>query len=127
CNSDLWLLVTVIQMDDSQFKFDQTDNPKLRGYSTGVSYYQSTIAIRQITGGTSHKYLVGEKFLFTDKYFTGDNQGDNDWLWTGWDSDLYRTAGINYLTANSAPSPSTPSPIPPQRDMPSQSADPTTM
>jgi len=125
-NEELASPTTVTQLDDSQFKFDRTDNPKLRGYSTGVSYYQSTISIRQITGGTSHKYMVGEKFLFIEKYLTGDNQGDNDWLWTGWDNDLYRTAGINYLTAVAPPKPSMPSPIPPQRDMPSSAADPTT-
>jgi prepilin-type N-terminal cleavage/methylation domain-containing protein/prepilin-type processing-associated H-X9-DG protein len=112
------------QADTGKFQFDRTDDPKLRGYSTGVSYYQSTIAIRQITGGTSHKYMVGEKFLFSDKYFTGDDQGDNDWLWTGWDHDLYRTSGVSYTSG--IPSPSTPSPIPPQRDMPSSSADTTT-
>jgi prepilin-type N-terminal cleavage/methylation domain-containing protein/prepilin-type processing-associated H-X9-DG protein len=116
---------SVAQVNDSQFQFDRTDDPKLKSYSTGVSYYQSTISIRQITGGTSHKYMVGEKFLFTDRYFTGDDEGDEDWLWTGWSNDLYRTAGINYLGIT-PPSPSTPSPIPPQRDMLSSSADPTT-
>jgi prepilin-type processing-associated H-X9-DG protein len=113
------------QINDSKFPFDRTDDPTLRGYSNGVSYYQSGVAIRQITDGTSHKYMVGEKFLYSDKYFTGDDQGDNNWLWTGWDNDLYRTAGINYL-GKPAPSASTPSPIPPQADMLSSLADPTT-
>jgi prepilin-type N-terminal cleavage/methylation domain-containing protein/prepilin-type processing-associated H-X9-DG protein len=116
---------SIAQGNDPQFKFDRTDDPKLRGYSTGVSYYQSTIPIRRITGGTSHKYMVGEKFLYCDKYFTGDDQGDNNWLWTGWDNDLYRTAGVNYL-AVPAPTDSAPSPIVPQRDMLSSEADPTT-
>lgn len=127
-NEGLASPLNLAQVDEdrptAKFTFDPTDNPKLRGYSTGVSYYQSTVSIRQITGGTSHKYMVGEKFLFTDKYFTGDDQGDNDWMWTGWDYDLYRTAGVSYLTI--PPTPSTPSPIPPQRDMPSTGADPTT-
>jgi prepilin-type N-terminal cleavage/methylation domain-containing protein len=125
-NEELASPTSIAQADSSKFNFDPTDNPKLRGYSTGVSYYQSTTSIRQITGGTSHKYMIGEKFLFTDKYLTGDRPGDNDWLWTGWDHDLYRTSGVNYLAGNSLPSPSTPSPIPPQRDMPSTSADATT-
>jgi prepilin-type N-terminal cleavage/methylation domain-containing protein/prepilin-type processing-associated H-X9-DG protein len=125
-NTDLASPITVAQVHDPKFKFDPTDNPKLHGYSTGVSYYQSTVSIRQIAGGASHKYMVGEKFLLTDKYFTGDDLGDNDWLWTGWDQDLYRTAGINYQSANSPPTPSTPSPIPPQRDTSSSDADPTT-
>ncbi len=113
------------QINDSKFQFDRTDDPTLRGYSTGVSYYQSTVSIRKITGGTSHKYMVGEKFLYSDKYLTGDDPGDNDWLWTGWSNDLYRTAGINYL-GSPAPNELTPSPIPPQRDMLSSIADPTT-
>jgi len=116
---------SVKQIDDSQFQFDTTNDPKQRGYSTGVSYYQSTVSIRKIVGGTSHKYMVGEKFLYTDKYFTGDDQGDNHWLWTGWDHDLYRTAGVNYL-GSPTPSDMTPSPIPPQRDMDSSAADITT-
>ncbi|HZZ29074.1 MAG TPA: DUF1559 domain-containing protein [Pirellulales bacterium] len=124
-NGELASPPTANQIDDSQFPFDRTDNPALRGYSNGVSYYQSTISLRQITDGASHKYMVGEKFLYTDKYFTGDDPGDNAWLWTGWDDDLYRTAGINYH-GSTGPSPSTPSPIPPQADMPSTHADPTT-
>lgn len=113
------------QINDMAFVFDKTDDPKLRGYCDGVSYYQSAVAVRQITDGTSHKYMVGEKFLYTDQYYTGSDQGDNGWLWSGWDNDLYRTAGINYLTSP-GPGPLTPSPIPPQRDMPSSLADATT-
>jgi len=124
-NTDLATPQNVVQLNDSKFQFDRTDDPALRGYSTGVSYYQSMVPIRKIIGGTSHKYLVGEKFLYSDKYFTGDVQGDNNWLWTGWDNDLYRTAGVNYL-GSPGPTDLTPSPIPPQRDMPSSIADPTT-
>jgi prepilin-type N-terminal cleavage/methylation domain-containing protein len=124
-NEQLATPQSVAQMNDSKFQFDRTDDPKLPGYSTGVSYYQSAVSIRKITGGTSHKYMVGEKFLYSDKYLTGDAKGDNHWLWTGWDYDLYRTAGVNYL-GSPAPDDFTPSPIPPQRDMHSSAADPTT-
>jgi prepilin-type N-terminal cleavage/methylation domain-containing protein/prepilin-type processing-associated H-X9-DG protein len=116
---------TVTQDNDNKFQFDRTDDPNLRGYSTGISYYQSNVPIRKITGGTTHKYMAGEKFLYSDKYLTGDTDGDNHWLWTGWDDDLYRTAGIYYMT-NPKPGETVPSPIPPQRDMPSTAADPTT-
>lgn len=113
------------QIDDVTFPFDRTNDPTQRGYSNGISYYQSTVAVRQITDGTSHKYMVGEKFLYTDKYYTGNDSGDNAWLWTGWDDDLYRTAGINYGT-KPGPSATAPSPIAPQCDMPSSAADRTT-
>jgi prepilin-type N-terminal cleavage/methylation domain-containing protein len=124
-NENLASPQSVAQINDAKFQFDPTDDPALRGYSTGVSYYQSTVSIRKIIGGTSRKYMVGEKFLYSDKYFTGDDPGDNHWLWTGWDNDLYRTSGVNYL-GSPGPSDITPSPIPPQRDMPSSIADPTT-
>lgn len=124
-NLELATPKAVSQVENEVFAFDRTDDPKLRGYSTGVSYYQSTVPIRKITGGTSHKYMVGEKFLYSDRYFTGDDPGDNHWLWTGWDSDLYRTAGVDYL-GTPTPSTSTPSPIPPQHDMLSSAADPIT-
>ena len=113
------------QVSDTKFPFDRTDDPSLRGYSDGISYYQSTVGMRQITDGASHKYMVGEKFLYRDKYYTGDDQGDNNWLWAGWDNDLYRTAGINYMSTV-PPSSSAPSPIPPQADMNSSDADATT-
>jgi prepilin-type N-terminal cleavage/methylation domain-containing protein len=124
-NSELATPQSVTQGNDNKFQFDRTDDPDLRGYSTGVSFYQSNVPIRKITGGTTHKYMAGEKFLYSDKYLTGNTDGDNHWLWTGWDDDLYRTAGIFYLS-NPKPGASTPSPIPPQRDLPSTSADPTT-
>jgi prepilin-type N-terminal cleavage/methylation domain-containing protein len=124
-NGELATPQSVGQINDPNFHFDRTDDPKFNGYSNGISYYLSTIAVRQITDGTSHKYMVGEKFLFTDKYFTGDDPGDNAWLWCGWDNDLYRTAGISYL-GTPAPTATTPSPIPPQHDMLSSLADPTT-
>jgi prepilin-type N-terminal cleavage/methylation domain-containing protein len=112
-------------MNDPKFVFDKTDDPSQIGYSTGVSYYQSTVSIRQITDGTSHKYAVGEKFLYVDRYYTGDDPGDNEWLWTGWNSDLYRTAGVNYQSTP-PPNGQTRSPVPPQRDMLSTQADATT-
>jgi prepilin-type N-terminal cleavage/methylation domain-containing protein len=121
-NKELATPQSVASSDDFKFQFDRTDDPALRGYSTGVSYYQSTVPIRKITGGTSHKYMVGEKFLYSDKYLTGDDQGDNHWLWTGWDDDLFRTAGVLYLGA-ALPSALAPSPISPQRDMHSSEAD----
>ncbi len=124
-NGELATPQGVGQMNDPNFSFDPTDDPNLRGYSTGVSYYQSSISIRQITDGTSHKYMVGEKFLYTDSYYTGADQGDNEWLWTGWSNDLYRTAGVNYMVTPK-PGPLTPSPIPPQADMQSSVADATT-
>ncbi len=124
-NGELATPQGVGQMNDVKFAFDRTDDPMSRGYSTGISYYQSAISNRQITDGLSRKYLVGEKFLYQDRYFSGDDPGDNGWHWSGWDNDLFRTAGINYR-GKPAPTPLTPSPIPPQHDMPSASADTTT-
>ncbi len=83
------------------------DDPTNTGaYCTGISYYRSTVPIRKVTDGLTFTYLVGEKFLYTDMYQSGLDGADNEFAYTGWDNDLYRTAGVNYgssPTINTAP------------------------
>jgi prepilin-type N-terminal cleavage/methylation domain-containing protein/prepilin-type processing-associated H-X9-DG protein len=59
---------------------------------TGVSFIRSLIRIADISDGTSFTYMVGEKFLRTDLYNTGSDGADNEWLFTGFDNDLYRSS-----------------------------------
>jgi prepilin-type N-terminal cleavage/methylation domain-containing protein len=61
-------------------------------YATGVSFRRSMIRIRDIKDGTSKTYAVGEKFLAPDLYNTGNDPADNEWLFAGYDNDLYRTS-----------------------------------
>jgi prepilin-type processing-associated H-X9-DG protein len=32
--------------------------------------------------------MVGEKFLYSDQYDTGNDQSDNEWAWAGFDNDM---------------------------------------
>ena len=43
----------------------------------GIVFVRSTIRIAQVSDGTSHTYLVGEKYLNPDLYETGTDPGDN--------------------------------------------------
>jgi prepilin-type processing-associated H-X9-DG protein len=72
-------------------------------YQTGVIHYRSEIKMKQITDGTSHTYLVGEKYLTPEMY---DNStegqtetskiiagyGDNQGLWVAFEWDNHRVA-----------------------------------
>jgi prepilin-type N-terminal cleavage/methylation domain-containing protein/prepilin-type processing-associated H-X9-DG protein len=57
---------------------------------TGVIYYASNIRITDITRGTSHTFLIGERYLNPDDYFTGNDPSDNEGQYSGSDNDNQR-------------------------------------
>jgi prepilin-type processing-associated H-X9-DG protein len=82
---------------DTYTDWSNPESPAVPGsYCTGVSYYRSQVPLRAVKDGLSHTYLVGEKFLYRNLYGTGEDGSDNEFLFTGWDNDLYRSAGLNY-------------------------------
>jgi prepilin-type processing-associated H-X9-DG protein len=106
---------------------DNADSPVNTGpsskpfYCTGVSYFRSTVTIRQVKDGLSYTYLVGEKFLFRDLYGSGLDGSDNEFLFTGWDNDLYRSGGWDYKNNGipneaASPAPATPPDYAPLQD-----------
>ena len=60
---------------------------------SGICYERSTVKISQITDGTSKTFMVGEKFIPTDQYDTGNDPGDNETWCTGFNNDNYRVTG----------------------------------
>jgi prepilin-type N-terminal cleavage/methylation domain-containing protein len=58
----------------------------------GVSFQRSMIKIKEIINGTSHTYLVGEKYLNPDYYYNGISWDDNSSLYNGYEDDNYRSS-----------------------------------
>jgi prepilin-type N-terminal cleavage/methylation domain-containing protein/prepilin-type processing-associated H-X9-DG protein len=72
------------------------------GYS-GVCYYRSETAMADITDGTSSTYLIGEKYVCSDYYATGDDGGDNQYLFQGFDRDVCRWGTAAYPPLQDTP------------------------
>ncbi len=58
---------------------------------TGVIYQRSRIRVKDIIRGTSNVYLVGERYLNSLNYYTGNDAADNEVMYVGFDNDLYRS------------------------------------
>ena len=61
---------------------------------TGIVFGRSQIRPRHVVDGLSKTYLVGEKYVEANKYQTGEDWGDNESLFAGFNNDNCRsTAG----------------------------------
>ena len=69
-------------------------NPGARTGNNGVVYTLSTTRMSDITDGTSNTYLVGEKYLDPDDYFTGLFKADNNPCYGGFDWDYDRWSEV---------------------------------
>ena len=58
---------------------------------TGVSFQRSQMKPKHIIDGMSKTYLLGEKYVEADRYENGENPGDNENLYVGFDHDNNRT------------------------------------
>jgi prepilin-type N-terminal cleavage/methylation domain-containing protein/prepilin-type processing-associated H-X9-DG protein len=76
----------------SPFTTFQPNYINSNGRPTGVCYQRSMIKMGEITDGTSNTYLVGEKYLNPDLYYTGWCNADDQNLFTGWNNDSSRSA-----------------------------------
>ena len=74
-----------------QAPFDPTLH--LTHVMSGISYERSTVSMRQVTGGLSHTYLIGERYIPVGYYLNGLHLGDNETWCTGFNNDNYRKTG----------------------------------
>jgi prepilin-type processing-associated H-X9-DG protein len=58
---------------------------------TGVIFQRSEIRIADVSNGTSNTYLLGEKYLTPRSYFNGQDSGDNESMYVGFDNDISRS------------------------------------
>ena len=56
----------------------------------GIFFPTSTTRMADITDGTSNTYLLGEKYLCSDRYFDGLEYSDNNPVFSGYDWDINR-------------------------------------
>ncbi len=59
---------------------------------TGVSFERSEIRLADIVDGLSSTYMLGEKYLNPDDYYTGNDGADNECAMSGYDNDNFRCA-----------------------------------
>jgi prepilin-type N-terminal cleavage/methylation domain-containing protein len=71
--------------DDPSYPWPDTS------FYTGVIFQRSGIRLTDVLNGTSNTFLAGEKYLNPDNYRTGNDPGDNENLYVGFDNDLSRT------------------------------------
>jgi prepilin-type N-terminal cleavage/methylation domain-containing protein len=57
---------------------------------TGVIYLGSSVRFSDITRGTSHTFLLGERYINPVDYLTGKDPGDNESMYAGFDNDNSR-------------------------------------
>jgi type II secretory pathway pseudopilin PulG len=60
--------------------------------ATGICYLRSAVQLAQIRDGTSHTYLIGEKYLSSG----GTDPGDDQSLFVGYDWDTVRWANVQW-------------------------------
>ena len=58
--------------------------------ANGVCHQRSRVHIRHVQDGTSRTFLLGEKSVTSDNYVTGNDNGDDQSAFTGYDADTIR-------------------------------------
>ena len=65
--------------------------------STGICHLRSMVRVSDVTDGTSHTYMLGEKYVTPDNYETGNDSGDDRSAFHGADYDMLRWTATNAL------------------------------
>jgi prepilin-type N-terminal cleavage/methylation domain-containing protein len=58
----------------------------------GIVFPQSLVSFKDISDGTSHTYMIGEKYIHPDHYLDGGNEGDERSLCIGANREINRWA-----------------------------------
>jgi prepilin-type N-terminal cleavage/methylation domain-containing protein/prepilin-type processing-associated H-X9-DG protein len=61
---------------------------------TGISYRRSQVKMADITDGASNTFLIGEKYINSNYYTDGKDQGDNATMYCGDSLNMVRWTGI---------------------------------
>jgi len=61
-----------------------------RDVLSGISFQRSEVSIQHVSDGTTHTYLIGERYINPDDYETGIDGADNETWCTGFNNDNFR-------------------------------------
>jgi prepilin-type N-terminal cleavage/methylation domain-containing protein len=77
---------------DQGYSWRQTSCPRGANRLCGISFERSLVRLKDCPDGMSKIYLVGEKYLNSQKYGTGSDGADNEFWCVGYDNDIFKTA-----------------------------------
>jgi prepilin-type N-terminal cleavage/methylation domain-containing protein len=66
--------------------------PNITNTCTGIACLRSEVNMGHVRDGASNTYLLGEKYLNPDAYFTGSDGADNETMYSGYNNDNHRSA-----------------------------------
>jgi prepilin-type N-terminal cleavage/methylation domain-containing protein/prepilin-type processing-associated H-X9-DG protein len=75
---------------DVTYPFNTLTNLQASFDGGGISHAKAVIKLADITDGTSSTYMLGEKYIGPDQYFTGLDDGDDHGMYEGHGVDGYR-------------------------------------
>jgi prepilin-type N-terminal cleavage/methylation domain-containing protein len=96
-NVTVEIAVGILDKGTGKFKWPNTD------WCNGTMCETIGIKMRQITDGTSHTLLLGEKYLFPDRYDTGTDLCDNEAMTIGYNYDTVRWTMLDVPPAQDRP------------------------
>lgn len=87
---------SLAEAEDPDFFWpDEPEFKERYGYQVefdGAIHFRSKVRYAEVTDGLSNTYLIGEKYLEAIRYETGDDPGDNENMYTGFNDDINRSA-----------------------------------
>ncbi len=75
--------------------------PNVEKTATGISYLRSKVSLRRVSDGTSSTYMAGEKYLNPANYETGQDPGDCESMYSGYNDDTHRSTYYDPNTGTS--------------------------
>lgn len=90
---------------------DMTKNstwPNVLAEATGICFLRSQVTVAEIRDGTSNTFMIGEKYLTPDAYYTGTDGADNESMYCGYDNDNHRSVHYDLNSTIWSPKQDTP-------------------
>ncbi len=75
----------------SGYPWPTVNDPASNQYMNGVIHMLFMTKSSDVTRGSSHTIMAGERYLNPDAFFTGTDTSDNESVYTGQNNDNYRT------------------------------------